>query len=169
MADGKLFITDHKKDPDAKIIDRLAVDVPGGLELPCVPGRQYLAEPECGIQMKDGSIIVGTKDMMLCKIKNGRVVSLGAVTTSGGVHCLSAAPDGTTVYGVAGYECGRGDIFRFNESDGLRWFGAVPITTTPTGRQLVTKRPFVCAVSPDGKYLAIGASDEMSGVSVYTL
>jgi hypothetical protein len=74
-----------------------------------------------------------------------------------------------TVYGVAGYECGKGDIFRYNEKDGLYWLGTVPITPTPTGRQLVSNRPWVCEVSPCGKYLAIGALDEMSGVCVFGL
>ena len=113
--------------------------------------------------------MAGTKDMMLCRIKNGKVFGLGAVSTSGGVHSLAAAPDGITVYGVAGYDYGKGDIFRYSEKDGLFWLGTVPITPTQTGRQLVTHRPWICEVSPNGKYLAIGALDEMSGVGVYTL
>ena len=167
-ADG-FYMDEFNRDDGAEIPSRLTADIPEGLILPCVPGRRYLAEAECGVYMRDGSIVGGTGDMMLFRITGGRVISLGAVTTSGGVHCLSATPDGAAVYGVAGHECGRGDIFKYDESDGLVWLGGVPITTTPTGRQLVTKRPWVCAVSPDGKRLAIGALDEMSGVSVYTL
>jgi len=169
LSDAGLIMGGFEKAPNAIIPSRLKAAVPDGVVLPPMPGRQYLAVAESSVALADGSIVVGTKDMMLCRIKDNHVFGLGAVTTSGGVHCLSVTPDGMTVYGVAGYELGRGDIFRYNEKDGLHWLGAVPITPSPTGRQLVSFRPWVCEVSPDGKYLAIGALDEMSGVVVFTL
>ena len=167
LVDTGLYIDSFKKAPRAVIPDRLKVPVPNDVKLPAMPGRQYMAVAESSVSLADGSIIVGTKDMMLCRIKDRHVIGLGAVTTSGGVHCLCTTPDGMTVYGVAGYEYGKGDVFRYNEKDGLFWLGTVPITPSPTGRQLVSNRPWVCEVSPDGKYLAIGALDEMSGVCVF--
>jgi len=169
LTEKGLVMDKFEKAPDVVIPDRLKAAVPEGIKLPPMPGRQYLAVAESSVALADGSVVVGTKDMMLCRIKDRHVFGLGAVTTSGGVHCLTVTPDGMTVYGVAGYECGKGDIFRYNEKDGLFWLGTVPITPSVTGRQLVTNRPWVCEVSPDGKYLAIGALDEMSGVMVFTL
>ena len=169
LTEAGLLMDRFEKAPNAVIPDRLKAAVPDGIGLPHVPGRQYLAEAESSVALADGSVVVGTKDMMLCRIKDGNVFGLGAVTTSGGVHCLSVASDGMTVYGVAGYECGKGDIFCYNEKTGLFWLGTVPITTSPTGRQLISNRPWVCEVSPDGKYLAVGALDEMSGVCVFGL
>ncbi len=166
---GAARVESAVRDDAAPDQDPLAAAVPDGLTLPCMPGRQFLARAESSAALADGSIVIGTKDMMLCRVKDGKVFGLGAVTTSGGVHCLSVAPDGKTVYGVAGYECGKGDVFRYSEDTGLFWLGSVPITTTPTGRQLVSGRPWICAVSPDGRHLAIGSLDEMSGVGVYTL
>jgi hypothetical protein len=145
----------------------LTVPIPEGINWPCMPGRQYLAVPECSVKRLDGSLVVGTKDMMLCLVRGGQAYGLGAVTTSGGVHCLSMAPDGMTVYGVAGYELGKGDLFRYDDQNGLRWLGSLPIVKTPTGRQLVNYQPWRCAISPDGKHIAIGMRDEMSGVAVF--
>ena len=167
LTEKRLIMDSFEKAPRVEIPSRLKAEVPKGVKLPEMPGRQFLAEPESSVKLADGSIIVGTKDVMLCRIKDGHVFGLGAVTTSGGVHCLCVTPDGMTVYGVAGYEAGKGEIFRYSEKDGLFWLGTVPITPSPTGRQLVSYRPWVCEVSPDGKYLAIGSLDEMSGVCVF--
>jgi hypothetical protein len=147
----------------------LTASLPEDAEWPCMPGRQYLAIPESSVRRADGSILVGTKDMMLCLFRDGMAYGLGAVTTSGGVHCLSLAPDGMTVYGVAGYELGKGDFFRYDDANGLRWLGSVPIVKTPTGRQLVNFQPWRVSISPDGKHIAIGMKDEMSGVAVFGL
>lgn len=49
-------------------------------------GRQHLATPSASVEMADGSIIVGTKDMMLAKIKDSKIKSLGAVTPCGSVN-----------------------------------------------------------------------------------
>jgi len=159
----------NAKTTDKSPENPLKVMVGDGLDLPCMPGRQYLAKPECGVKRADGSLVIGTRDMMLCLVKDGQVFSLGAVTTSGGVHSLSLAPDGMTVYGVAGYDLGKGDVFRYDDKNGLRWLGSVPATRTPSGRQLTCSRPWVCAVSPDGRYIAIGMQDEMGGVGVYKI
>ena len=169
LTDDGLVMDKFEKALDAVIPCRLKTAIPEDIKLPSMPGRQYLAVAESSVTLADGSIVAGTFDMMLCRIKDKHVFGLGAVTTSGGVHCLAVTPDGMTVYGVAGYECGKGDLFRYNEKDGLFWLGTVPITPTPTGRQLVSNRPWACEVSPDGKYLAIGSLDEMSGVGVYEL
>jgi len=145
----------------------LTAKLPEGITWPCMPGRQYMAVPECSVQRADGSIIVGTKDMMLCIVKNGQVFGLGAVTTSGGVHSLAVAPDGMTVYGVAGYELGKGDLFRYDDVHGVCWLGSLPIVKATSGRQLVNYQPWRVAISPDGKHLAVGMLDAMSGVAVF--
>ena len=165
---GEVVFVDAKPTSDAPA-SPLAAELPDGIVWPCMPGRQYLAVPECSVQRADGSILVGTKDMMLCKLQNGQVYGLGAVTTSGGVHSLALAPDGMTVYGVAGYELGKGDLFRYDDVNGVCWLGSLPIIKSTTGRKLVNFRPWRAAVSPDGKHLAVGMLDEMSGVAVFGL
>jgi hypothetical protein len=168
LNNGQLSLVDVKRTGDIPA-SPITAPLPQGIDWPCMPGRQYLAVPECSVERADGSLVVGTGDMMLCVVRGGAVYGLGAVTTSGGVHCLSLAPDGMTVYGVAGYELGKGDLFRFDDREGLRWLGSVPIVKTPAGRQLVSYQPWRCAVSPDGKHLAVGMRDEMSGVAVFGL
>ena len=168
LQNGDLYITDIKPTAESPACP-LTAPLPDGITWPCMPGRQYLAVPECSIKRADGSLVVGTKDMMLCLVKDGRVFGLGAVTTSGGVHSLALGADGMTVYGVAGYELGKGDLFRYCDTHGLHWLGSIPIVKTPTGRQLVNYRPWRVTVSPDGRHLAVGMLDEMSGVAVFGL
>ena len=168
LENGDLHVTDVKPS-DEKPASPLTAPIPAGIKWPCMPGRQYMAVPECSMLRADGSLVVGTADMMLCLVKDGHVCNLGAVTTSGGVHSLALGADGMTVYGVAGYELGKGDLFRYDDTNGLHWLGSVPIVKATTGRQLVNYRPWRVAVSPDGKHLAIGMLDEMSGVAVFGL
>lgn len=52
-----------------------------------MPGRQYLAEPSAAVRMGDGSLLVGTKDGMLCRIQGERVFSLGG-RFNGPIHQL---------------------------------------------------------------------------------
>lgn len=133
--------------------------------LPAVPGRRYLATAESAVQMKDGSIMVGTKDTMLAKITDGKVFSLGQVTSAGGVHSLDSSPDGT-VWGVAGHREGCGTLFKYDNDSGLTVLGIIPEVFAENGRNVAIYRPTTLAVSPDGKYLAVGGADEIGGAVV---
>lgn len=118
--------------------------------------------------MKDGSILVGTKDTMLAKINGNNVFSLGQVCSAGAIRALDVAPDGT-VWGVAGHEEGVGQLFTFSDETGVRLLGLVPEVFAENGRNVAIYRPTTLSVSPDGTYLAIGGADEISGAVVIKL
>ena len=47
--------------------------------------------------------------------------------------------------------------------------GIIPEAFAENGRNVAIYRPTVVAASPDGKYLAVGGADEMSGVVILKL
>ena len=148
-------------------INRLKADV-SGIRLPCIPGRRYIADAEASVQMPNGSILAGTHDTMLAKITNGKVFSLGQVCSAGGIHQLDIAPDGT-VWGIAGHKEGTGQLFTYDDEKGVELLGKIPEAFAENGRNVALFRPTTLAVSPDGKYLAVGGEDEMGGIVVLTL
>ena len=133
--------------------------------LPAVPGRRYLAKAKSAVKLADGSILVGTYDTVLAKISGTSVFSFGQMISAGGVHSLSLAPDGT-VYGVAGHNEGCGMLFKYDPACGVSLLGILPEAFAENGRNVAIYRPTTLAVSPDGKYLAVGGADEMSGAVV---
>ena len=139
------------------------------LELPAVPGRQHLATPESWARLADGTWLVGTHDDMVAHVSGKTVRSEGALATSGGVHALVAAPDGKTVYGVAGHDRGCGIIFRWTRETGVEQLGILPEAKADNGRNVAIYRPTTIAISPSGRHLAVGGADEVAGVAVLTL
>jgi len=119
--------------------------------------------------LPDGRRLVGTPDGMLALVNGEDTCALGAVTVNGPIHCMSTAPDGT-VYGVAGDEMDIGLLFSWNEKRGLRCLGNV---AQGYGKSIddVFFCTYVtaCAVSPDGKYLAVGATERLGTVVIYKL
>jgi len=138
------------------------------VRLSAAAGRRYLAKAESSVELPDGSILVGTRDTMLCRVNGEQVFGLGQVCTAGGVHAMDIAPDGT-VWGVAGHREGIGQLFKYDSKNGLELLGAVPEAFAENGRNVAMFRPATLALSPDGKYLAVGGEDELAGVAVITL
>lgn len=136
--------------------------------LPAIPGRQYLATPKSSIPLPDGSILVGTHDTMLALIRDKKVFSLGQVCSAGGIHAMDITPAGT-VYGIAGHKEGVGQLFTYQQDQGLQLLGLLPEAFAENGRNVAIFRPTALAISPDGKYLAVGGADEIGGVVVITL
>lgn len=136
--------------------------------LPGIPGRQYLATPASSVALPDGSILAGTHDTMLAVIHSTQVFSLGQTCSAGAVHALDITPDGT-VYGVAGHKEGVGQLFTYTPAQGLTLLGMLPEAFAENGRNVAIFRPTTLAVSPDGKYLAVGGEDEIGGVVVLEL
>lgn len=149
--------------------DELHASLPEGIDLPFMVGRRYLAHPEASVTLGDGSSIVGTKDMMLAHVIGTKVKSLGAVTPCGPVRSLAVTPDGSTVYGIAGYEKGATNLFRYDEENGIIQLGYVPTAFAGNGRNVCIFNATTIAMSPDGKHLAIGGADELSGVIILSL
>ena len=138
-------------------------------DLPWQPGRQYLATPSAAADLPDGRQIIGTPDGMLALWDGRDMYSLGVVSVNGPIHCLSAAPDGA-VYGVAGDEMDIALLFRWDSKQGLRFLGHMG---QGYGESIddVFYCTYVttCAVSPDGKKLAIGATERLGTVVIYDL
>ncbi len=138
------------------------------VKLPCVPGRRYIAVAESSVQLADGSIVVGTEDTMLAHIHGDKVFSLGQVCTAGGIHELDVAPDGK-VWGIAGHAEGTGQLFTYDQESGVTLLGKIPFAFAENGRNVAMFRPTTLALSPDGKFLAVGGTDELAGVVVMKL
>ena len=138
------------------------------LSLPAVPGRRYLATAEAAVTLPSGAMLVGTRDSMLARIEGEHVFSLGALSATGGIHAMDVTPEGT-VFGVAGHPLGVGQMFSYTEEDGVTLLGLVPECFAEGGRNVALFRPTTLAISPNGRYMAIGGEDEMGGVTVITL
>jgi len=145
-------------------VSQLKAAVPD-VKLSAVPGRQYLAEAESSVKMPDGCIFVGTKDTMTCLVDGEKVFGLGQVCSGGGVHSLDCTADGK-VWGVAGHAEACGQVFTYSKEEGLILRGIVPEVYASCGRNVTCYRPTTLALSPSGRYLAIGGADELGGVVV---
>ena len=143
------------------------IALPEGTRLPAVPGRQYLAEPSAAVRMGDGSLLVGTKDGMLCRIQGERVFALGMACFNGPIHQLATDREGRRVFGVAGHELDLGMIFEYDDERGLRWRGRNYVYTAGEPYMALSSEPVCCALSPDGEWLAVGVADRMSCVYLY--
>ena len=140
----------------------------GEVKLPCIPGRRYIAQAEASAALPGGEVLVGTKDTMLARIKGQKVFSLGQVCTAGGIHQLAVAPNGTA-WGIAGHAEGTGQLFTYDGEQGITLLGKIPEAFAKNGRNVALFRPTTLAISPDGKYLAVGGEDEMGGIVVMKL
>ena len=163
IRDGRLVdfrpLSDFPKKPP--------IELPADVRLPGVPGRQYLARPSAAVRMGDGSLLVGTQDGMLCKIRDGRVYSLGAASFNGPVHDLATDGSGSRVFGVAGHTMDLGMVFEYDNENGLRWRGRCYVYTADEPYLSLSSEPVCCALSPDGTWLAVGVADRMSCVYLY--
>ena len=163
---GDVHVTNLEKDV-LPAICRLKADV-SGVKLPCIPGRRYIADAEASVFLPDGSILAGTHDTMLAKIRDGKVFNLGQVCSAGGIHQLDVAPNGTA-WGIAGHAEGVGQLFTYDDEKGIDLLGKIPEAFAENGRNVALFRPTTLALSPDGKYLAVGGEDEMGGIVVLAL
>ena len=138
--------------------------------LPYKPGRQYLARASAQAAMADGRLLIGTQDGLLALAGKDGVFSLGAPAPNGPVHALCAVPDGSCAYGVCGDELDLPTLFRFDLRQGLQALGYMSYG----GGMDIDSLCFLtyvttCALSPDGRYLAVGADERLGTVLVYRL
>jgi hypothetical protein len=146
------------------------VDVPEDLKLPSVAGRQYLAKATASVRMGDGTTVVGTKDGLLCLVRYGKVYNLGNAAPLGPVRCLTVSADGKLVWGTAGDDEDMGTMFTYDAVNGLVQRGTISYNVHgwmdgPTAAHVLTS----IALSPDGKYLAVGNADRLGCVHVFKI
>lgn len=136
--------------------------------LPYYPGRQYLASACAATKLGD-KMVVGTKDGMLAVVDGNKVFGLGPAVYNGPIRDLCTTPDGKKIYGVGGHDDDIGILFSYDEDQGLRWLGhvsyAAPREEGSVGLSILS----ALAISPDGKYLAIGNGDRLGQIMTYTL
>ncbi len=138
-------------------------------KLPHYPGRQYKAVATAETSFVGGRRVVGTEDGLLAVIDGEKTVSLGMCGYNGPVRDLCATPDGRTVYGVAGDEEDLGMVFRLTEEKGLELLGMIHNLSSRLEGPVASNVLSACAISPDGKYLAIGSADRLGMGYLYRL
>lgn len=141
-------------------------DIPG---LPHKAGRQYLAHACASADLSEGRKLIGTHDGLLAIVTENKIFSLGAPATNGPIHALSAAPDGKTVYGVCGDEMDICSLFKYSDETGLQELGFMECRGKEPNQICFCTYVTTCAVSPDGKYLAVGANERLGTVLIYKL
>ena len=70
---------------------------------------------------------------------------------------------------IAGHKEGVGQLFTYDDENGIALLGKIPEAFAENGRNVALFRPTTLAISPDGKYLAVGGADELGGIVVLTL
>ena len=159
------------KDQEPAVYEKVMAkkaDLPEISGLPCYPGRQYLAKPAAVAKLGEKTVI-GTKDGMLAVWDGKKVFSLGPAAYNGPVRDLAAAPDGKKIYGVAGHDDDMGVLFCYDEEEGLRWLGHVMYAPPSEEGAYYLSTLSACAVSPDGKCLAVANCDRLGQILYYAL
>lgn len=138
--------------------------------LPYYPGRQWRANVTAECDWIDGSKLIGTEDGFLAVVKADKsVYSLGPAICQGPVRDLCSNLEKKIAYGVGGDVEDIGNLFSYNESQGIRYLG---VTTCDKADDNVG----VCAnfiqnaiaISENGEKVAIGAGDRLASVYIYT-
>ena len=136
--------------------------------MPFYPGRQWRRGITCECQWYDGSVIVGTEDGFLAKVNaDGSIYSIGPAISQGPVRAICSNLETGVVYGVGGDTGDIGNIFKYTEKEGLTYLGYMCCDKGDDDVGVCAN--FIlsaCAISPDGKHLAIGGADRLSCVYV---
>ena len=153
-------------------VKRILKSVPESINnMPHYPGRQWRTDITCECEWIEGSKIVGTADGFLAKIScDGTVYSIGPAICQGPVRDLCSDVNSGIAYGVGGDVEDIGNVFKYTECEGLHYLGYLCCDVANDNVGVCAN--FVlssCALSPDGKKLAVGARDRLSCVYVCTL
>ncbi len=139
--------------------------------LPCVPGRQWKRGLDNFKKLWDGRYIASTMDGMLAIVsKNGGVFSLGsAIQTNGRVNDFAVDFKNKIVYGVAGSKHDVGNIFSYDDKNGLLQLGRTYFNRFKAPGIASSCELSAIAVSDDGNTLAVGSKDRLGCVYIYKL
>lgn len=139
------------------------------INVPTYPGRQYRAKQSASANLSDGRTIVGTQDGFLAIVKGNDVFSLGMAGYNGPIRSLASTPDGRTAYGTAGDDSDLGMVFKFDEQ-GLTLKGNIKFGSSKSELASFASNVLsCCAVSKDGKKLAIASADRLGSVYLYNI
>lgn len=169
ISDGRL--TNLKKASDSDVKEFVKETPKSYDNLPSYPGRQWRSNVTAACAWTDGATIVGTEDGFLAKVfPNGRVYSIGPAVCQGPIRDLSSHPESGVVYGVGGDVEDIGNVFKYTDGSGLEYLGCMwcdaPNDDVGTCANFVLSS---CDISPDGRYLAIGAADRLACVYICEL
>lgn len=137
--------------------------------LPGRAGRQHLSRVTASCEWNGGRSLVGNEDGMLAIIGDSTCFHLGPVAAHGPIHDLATDATGRIAYGVAGDPKDVGQVFRYDDENGLLLLGRIfansseepPISAGST-------EPVAIAVSPSGTKVAIGVADRLGCIYVFT-
>lgn len=137
--------------------------------LPAQAGRSWIAYATAEAELADGSMLVGTQAGGLAIVKDGKAFSLGFVSDTGAIHCLTSSPDKKTVYGVCGDKDDVGLIFSYSMEVGIACHGMIFFETGASSADGVgvSCEPYRIKYAPDGKSVAIGVRDRLGCVYEY--
>ena len=145
-------------------------DLPEGIRLPSVIGRNYLAVATATAPWSRGRIAVGTGDAMFAIVDGDHVFSYGNAASLGPVRCMTVNAARTKLWGVAGYEKSVSTVFSFDEEQGLKQLAILTYHSPfkldgPTASNLLSS----IALSPDETTLAIGGADRIGSIHMIRL
>ena len=139
--------------------------------LPYHPGRKWRANATCECEWINGSRIVGTEDGFIARIDtDGSIYSIGPAVINGPIRAICSNLGKGIVYGVGGDVEDIGNVFRYDEKNGLIYLGYV--ASDVWNDNVGTCVNFVlssCSLSADASKLAIGGCDRLACVFVLTL
>ncbi len=163
ITDGKLLSLEPAAPPTPK-------QIPAFSGLPAYPGRQWRANATCSCEWLDSANLVGTEDGFLAKVNaDGSVYSIGPAISQGPIRDLCSNIEAGIAYGVGGDQYDVGNLFSYSEKDGLKYLGVTICDRADDDiGTCASFYPTCCAISPDGKTVAVGVGDRLSCVYIYT-
>ena len=139
-------------------------------DLPYAAGRQYLAKPNAIADWNGGRQIVGTKDGLVAIVNGEDVFALGQAAPLGPVRALCTNKAKTMLWGTVGDKDEFGRVFTYDDRRGLRQRGFFRWSVRSENGMIVGADILSSlALSPDEKWLAIGAQDRLGTVLLIRL
>lgn len=139
-------------------------ELPEGVKLPHVSGRQYLAVPSCDVAWNGGRRLIGTKDGKLALRNGTNVCSYGSTAPCGPVRALCANASGTKAYGASGSDQDLARVFSFDEETGVNELGIMLWRNRGWDNLVGVERISALALHENEHTLAVGSSDWIAAV-----
>ena len=139
--------------------------------MPYYPGRQWRRAVTAECEWNDESVIVGTEDGFLAKVRSDNsVYSIGPAVCQGPIRDLCSNKECGVVYGVGGDVEDIGNVFRYTEKNGLEYLGYMCCDVADDNVGVCANYVLSCCdISKDGKYLVVGSCDRLACVYVCEL